>query len=600
MRPKKCIMRMHGVCQGQRSRGSDCLILLLGTKVFEAWLYRLLAHTVARLLWIGLVAGICVAQSKDDRALTGPKSALGQVSGHVYRADTGEPIPKTQVSLLPADEATTKAAEPRTVRSGPDGAFTFTDIPGGNYQIEASHNSYSEYDGSLDFEPANLERTNRRIALKPGQTVQSISLHLYPAGVISGQLLDEDQDPIAGLPVLALRIDFTKGGQRSFLVAGQTVTDDLGNYRMPDVPPGSYLVRAGGLMQRPMREVSLKEGPAGRVQYQNTFYPGTSTLSEAQAVHVGPLAESRDTRFVVLAERTFTMRGKVTGGAPANGSVEVDCTSPDDIGYNFTNGRSAAADPDGSFKIPGLPPGDYTLTATSTNQGIQSDLGFASIHVADADVHADVEIGHAAEVYGKVEAPADVSLQGKKIELAIFGPGFYLLHQSEALDRTGRFHIKTIPPGVFTFSLATPASDQSFYVKKASCNGSDYAAREFTLTAESRLDCDVMLAHDTSTVHGKVTSSDKPIAGAVVVMIPSSAELRKVPRYTLTARTDAAGQYKLAAVIPSDYVLFAVPSSSDHAYFDPAFVARNTLNSESVTIDPGRAETVDLKLSGSQ
>jgi hypothetical protein len=215
-------------------------------------------------------------------------------------------------------------------------------------------------------------------------------------------------------------------------------------------------------------------------------------------------------------------------------------------------------------------------------------------------VHTDVEVGHAAEVYGKVEAPPDVALRGKRIELAIFGPGFYLTHQSAELDRTGRFTISNIPPGVFTFSLSASDSDESVYVKKAVSSGSDYATREFSLTANSRLDCDVTLAHDTSTVHGKATSSDNVVAGAVVVMIPASAELRKVPRYTLTSKTDASGRYKLAAVIPADYLLFAVPSSPDHAYFDPTFVVRNTLNSESVTVNPGTAQTVDLKLSVSQ
>lgn len=543
---------------------------------------------------------LSLAQSKDDRSMASPKPALGQVSGHVYRTDTGEPIPKTQVSLLPTDEATAKAAEQRTVRTGPDGAFTFTDLPGGNYDIETWHNGYSEYSGSLDPGPNDPELTNRKVALKPGQTVQNIVLHLYPAGVISGQVLDEDQDPVPGLQVFALRIDFEEGGQRRIFAAAQTVTDDLGNYRIPDLPPGSYFVRAGGLMQRPMQEMSVKEGPAGRVQYQNTFYPGTSSLSEAQAVHVDPLTEARDTRFTVPAERTFTVRGKVLPGAapPPKGSVEVECTSPNDIGYNFSNGRSAAVNSDGSFKISGLPPGDYTLTATATNQGVRSDLGFASIHISDANVNADVEIGHAAEVYGKVEASPEVPVRGERIQLAIFGPGFYLLHQSSELDRTGRFDIKTIPPGVFTFSLSASEGDESIYVKKAVCDGGhDYATREFTLTAESRLDCDVTLARDTSTVHGKVTSYDNPVAAAVVVMIPVSPELRKVPRYTLISKTDATGQYKLAAVIPTDYLLFAVPNSPDHAYFDPTFVDRNTLNSESVTVNPSTAQIVDLKLS---
>jgi hypothetical protein len=567
----------------------------------EEWLCALLAHAASRLALIGLITIVSFAQSKDDRIIAKPKPALGQVSGHVYRADTDEPIPKTQVSLLPADEATAKAGEQRTARSGPDGAFIFTDLPGGNYEIETWHNGYS---AAPDAGSSDREITNRKVALKPGRTIENIVLHLYPAGVISGQVLDEDQDPVPGLLVLALRIDFKKGGQRNILLAAQTITDDLGNYRIPNLTPGPYFVRAGGLMQHPMQimqETSVKEGPAGRVEYRNTFYPGTFSLSEAQAVHVGPLAEARDTRFTVPAERAFTLRGKVLRGTapPPKGSLEVECTSPDDIGYNFSTAPATIVGPDGFFKIPGLPPGDYTLIAKATDQqGVTSDLGFASVHISDADVHADVEVGHAAEVYGRVEPSLGVPLLGKRIELATFGPGFYLLHQSSELDANGHFDIRNIPPGVFTFSLS--ASDADNYVKKAICSGHDYAAREFTLTAESRLDCDVSLAHDTSTLQGKVSSSGDPVASAVVVMIPASAELRKVPRYTLTSKTDAAGQYKLAAVIPGDYLLFAVPSSSDHAYFDPAFADRNTLNTESVTVCPGTAQTVDLELSASQ
>jgi hypothetical protein len=59
--------------------------------------------------------------------------------------------------------------------------------------------------------------------------------------------------------------------------------------------------------------------------------------------------------------------------------------------------------------------------------------------------------------------------------------------------------------------------------------GRDYAAREFTLTVDSRLDCDVSLARDASMIHGQVSSSDKPAPGVLVMMTPTAEELRKVP-----------------------------------------------------------------------
>jgi Carboxypeptidase regulatory-like domain len=560
------------------------------------------SHWASRFLVIGFLAALSLAQSKEGRSAISPKPSPGRVSGHVYRTDTGEPIAKAQVSLSPSDENTAKGAEQRIVRTGADGAFTFADIPAGNYHIEAWHNGYSEFSGAqVDGDRVEPGRSNMSISLKPDQTIENLVLHLYAAGVISGQALDEDQDPVPGLAVFALRVSFVEGGQRQIFAAAKAVTDDLGNYRMANLSPGSYYVRAGGLMNHPMEQVGLKEGPSGRVQYQNTFYPGTPLVTEAQAVHVGPMAEAGDVRFTVPAERTFTLRGKVLRGTGAEGirAEEVRCASPADIGYNFGSGTdTAAVEGDGSFKISGLPPGDFTLTATSLNQGAGTDVGYAVLHVSDSDVRADVEIGQAAEIRGTVKAPPGVSLRGRRISAAIFGPGFYLLHQSSELDPTGRFDIKNIPPGDFTLSLSQRGGDESIYLSKAMCGGRDYAAREFALTVDSRLDCDITLARDTGMVHGQVTSTDKPVPGVLVVIIPAAAEPRKVPRYTLTSVTDDAGQYKIADVIPGNYLLFAVRKSSDHFYFDLGFADRNTAAGEGVTINPGTVQTVDLKLSG--
>lgn len=525
-----------------------------------------------------------------------PSQSLGQISGHVYRSDTGEPIPKAQVQLLGTDDDTAKAASQRIARTGADGGFVFADLPAGNYQIGAWHNGYSSWN-SENREEDQEENSPHTFSLRPGSRIEDVALRLYPAGVISGQVVDEDQDPVPGLGVMALRVNWVEGGHRQILAARQTVTDDLGNYRMPDLPPGAYYVRAGGLMNRTMEQVGLKEGPAGRVQYQNTFYPGTESLSEAQAVNVRPLAETGDTRFTVPAERTFKLRGKVISGAGLDRKRvgEIECKRPEDAGYNFGSGEdSANVEADGSFEFQGLAPGEYTLAAIAVDKGVRSELGFASIRVRDGDVRADVELGRAALVRGTIDAPAGVSLSGKQIALQTFGPGFYLLHLSSDLAANRQFEIKNIPPGDFTFSIC--CGDTSVYVKKAACNGGDYAGREFKLSVDSRLDCEVAVAADTGTIQGTVTSHDDPASRVMVVAVPSSSELRKISRYTLSAQTDSTGRFKIAYAIPADYILFAVPRSAGHAYFDPEFADRVN-NAEKVRIDAGRSETVNLKLS---
>src|SRR5579864_4978886 len=75
-----------------------------------------------------------------------PSSAQGQISGRVSRSDTGEPIPKAQVQLSPADPETSKSAGPeRIVRTGPDSTFLFPDLPAGTYGVTVWRNGFSEF-----------------------------------------------------------------------------------------------------------------------------------------------------------------------------------------------------------------------------------------------------------------------------------------------------------------------------------------------------------------------------------------------------------------------------------------------------------------------
>jgi hypothetical protein len=92
------------------------------------------------------LAAATAAQTNDNPQPSKSMSVLGQISGHVYRSDTGEPVPKAQVSLYPADPDTAKAAgSERIVRTGTDGTFVFPDLPAGTFGVSVWRNGFSEY-----------------------------------------------------------------------------------------------------------------------------------------------------------------------------------------------------------------------------------------------------------------------------------------------------------------------------------------------------------------------------------------------------------------------------------------------------------------------
>src|SRR5260370_16853571 len=144
-------------------------------------------------------ARLTLAQTKDDPQAS-KSSQLGQISGGVYRSDTGEPIPKAQVELYPADSDTAKSLGPeRIVRTASDGTFVFPDLPAGSFGVSVWRNGFSEYSRrENDGDPRRL------ITLKPGQKLEDLALRLYPTGLISGQLSSQDQDAVPRLHVSPL------------------------------------------------------------------------------------------------------------------------------------------------------------------------------------------------------------------------------------------------------------------------------------------------------------------------------------------------------------------------------------------------------------
>src|SRR5579863_5600455 len=74
------------------------------------------------------------------KAQTPPeRTRMGALSGHVYRADTGAPLSGAVLTLHLTRRqrlAIGPPAQPRAVRSGRDGAYTFSSLETNNYTIQ--------------------------------------------------------------------------------------------------------------------------------------------------------------------------------------------------------------------------------------------------------------------------------------------------------------------------------------------------------------------------------------------------------------------------------------------------------------------------------
>jgi protocatechuate 3,4-dioxygenase beta subunit len=520
----------------------------------------LFASTVAN---VSAIEQDVSAQATVTTQRTAP--APGQISGHIYRADTGEALPKAEVGLLPVTGSSMNfTGEKRFAITDAAGFYSFTKVAPGTYVVAAQHAGFIQesFDGAIS--PLNAEI----LTVNSGESLNKIDIRLLAYGVISGTLFDEDNQPLEDISIQPVRISYLRGGRRLEQPYKNAKTDDQGNFRLYGLPPGNYFVRT---------DTTNQSAQSGEQIFQLAYYPGTPAIENAQRISVTSGSEAGGIRFSVGKQKLFSISGKV-----------IDSTGfPGPRRYIVRAGRvsgsedaaAAVIGADGSFSFRGVPSGEYLLWAATlpagpsgqNNAPRQGSGGFAIVQVGESNARANIQVSAEVEASGKVlienahgETVSDV--------MVVLWP---------------EQNILGIGPNM--------------YLKQAVCNGKDLTFLPVTIEPGIGVsDCVLTMGTDAGVVKGRVLDNEKPVPGLTVVAIPGQRSLRHLDRFTVTGKTNANGEYQLSAMIPGDYLLFAVPPDDSESYFDIDFADHNQRDAERVSVKSGETKIVTLKPATSQ
>ena len=517
------------------------------------------------------------AQSKDQSAQPQQPPKPAKLTGRVLRADDRRPIPKATVTLWP--EAPGQGGGTLSVRTNSSGVYEFAEVAPGSYRMRAGRTGYvTEAYGQSGGGPGVA------VVLQPGGHLGNIDMWLQRAGVIAGTITDEDNEAVEGLAVRAQRVRFFPGGRQQTTSVRSDTTNDLGEFRLSGLAPGSYYIQAGG------RE-GASIGGSRAFSYAPAFYPGVPLREEASRAQVAAASEIRGIDIQVHSAPTYTITGYIIDATPAAGRKNYSIGFATDTGWATTS-----AEQSGRFTLRGVEPGEYTVMGSVFSEGTPTRRGYRSVRVVDADISVVIEVGRQAEVKGeaRVEGGGEFSFDRLFVSLRSVvenAPG-----GGGQIEDSGAFRARDIPEGSYTFELM--GRETEVYLKEAKCEGEDYLVKPLTLVPDQVLErCSLVIARDVAEAGGFVTDADdKPVAGAVVVLIPQEPERRKIPRHTHTAQTDKNGQFLLRGVIPGDYFAFAVFPREDAAYYDLEFPNRNEQKAERVTVKPSEPLAMNLKL----
>lgn len=314
---------------------------------------------------VGLYATPQLASQPRRETRASESARNGVIRGQVVDAETGRGIPRATLQLTggrlngSADEITDE-----------DGLFEFTGVPAGRYTIQASKPTYS----SAQVPEARLGRRSKPLDLSPSSTLDRITIRLHRASAVTGRVVDQFGEPVPDVRVWVRPFPSSRPRTLTSPMRMHARTNDIGEYRLAPIAPGSYLLVA--LTESETAAWQPKPPSEGGF----VAYPQASSLDDAQplAVEVGQSLSGIDLKLHPL--RPTRVSGVVLGpdGTPADGAMmSVGQMLATDSGAVSGTGQAL---PNGAFDLR-LLPGTYELRATSRESqkvelpGLPTELG---------------------------------------------------------------------------------------------------------------------------------------------------------------------------------------------------------------------------------
>ena len=317
------------------------------------------------------------------------------LQGFVRIAGTADPLSKVTLELRTV-EGNAKTSFATTID---DGRFVFRNVPPGRYRLVATRTGYlpSEY-GQRGPNGMGIP-----INLLSGQNATNVKLEMTPGSILHGHVYDSSGQPLVNASVQAMKVSYNRGRRRLKFV-GTAVTNDLGEYRLFWLAPGTYYLSAlhpdagtyrpvdeafettlvhsfEGMMSSGRTFVVPRRVEAPRNTYVPVFFPETVDEEAARPIDLAAGADSGSWDIIVAPAQLHSVRGTIintiTGQAARNAKLFVSRYPARASDDPYTSVDSEK----GVFEVGRVFPGIYDLVA------IADDLiGRSQVQVSDADV----------------------------------------------------------------------------------------------------------------------------------------------------------------------------------------------------------------------
>ena len=459
------------------------------------------------------------------------RTDLATVQGRAVNSVTGQPFTSEILTL----RALPPSTDVRVIQPDAEGRFSFDEIEPGSYILCVKR----------------FGDDGMPLKLSARQVLKDVEFKINPPGAIRGVVLDDEGKPLP-------RVMVTTSGGSAKSSMGIATTNDAGEFRFPNLVPGSYVLLATPMGGRvvPAAPASAGEPDKAEERLLPTYYPAAGDAAWAAPLEVVPGQELQGITIIVRKGPVYHVKGTVLTSSPDTPLAEIRL-SMSSLGPGGVT-VAGALKRDGSFDFGGVRPGSYYLSGWRQPPLDTVILGRVQVDVNDADVAGVVlRIGEPRQILGtmRMEGDDESDFLGVRLE---FRPldSRTVNFTGGVVDAENTFSLKNVPPE--RLLLVVTGLPEKAYTKSLRLGGWETIDSVLDLTDMQTVPpLDILISPNGATVEGTVNQDGgKSSPGAWVCLAPDPARPELVPRIKF-ATTTGDGKFSFAGIPPGEYRIFA-------------------------------------------
>lgn len=529
----------------------------------------------------------------------------------VAAAGQSQPLARAQVILTRVGGGLRDTLSAITDESG---RFTIRDIPEASWRLFVEHERYlrAEYGQRLPDKPG------MPITLASGQNLKLV-VPMTAAGAIHGRVVNEYGEPLRDASVKAWTPRY-EDGKRTLSPLKAVSTNDLGEFRIFGLNPGSYYVSAerarapqvsGGLLisNSPLAPATSVVPPSSFATGIDlaVYYPNTNERGAAP-IEVRPGAGAETGNLIIrhLASGVH-VRGtvSVSGTIPIPPDIRIEVwrlggqVRMGEVPIHQLTVMLAPGTDSSTFDFSEFAPGAYTLEATVGKTREEIQQGKVDIEVGETGLtNVDIRLlPYFKNVSGKVVVDGRPPSNNDP-DLANFRVFFPDAGSSTTrIQPNGSFVLPVFAGGTYKGSRLTLMDlGKNWFVKSVTLDGNDILQNEFFLSTKPHDPIEIVISPNGGMLDGIVLDEGRtPLQSATVVLVPNEPRRARFDLYR-TATSDAAGRAHIEGIPPGNYRLFAWDNVIANQWQDPEFMKAHEARGVAMTFQEGGKLQAEVKV----